>query len=659
MESLRSVPLCQREEHISSLTRVELQKAAKEAGLKANVKSSILVASLLEKLASEEGPFKEDPRKVTLTADESVPEDSGGVETGSLQENDSVVQPKGNVPEGPAPPSPTAVDMETKDSDPLPVPSSQEIAPTVQPGMDAGGQSDGCPVGVQEQSAPVVDKVPEMGVDCQQLSLEVDVLVAGGPQSENMPPVVVCGTPDFEECFSQTLQNAVAYLDPTKSTSLADCLDPMGSLQDQRIDLISISPLIKEHCVSARPSPWMHGPPPVAPSVDLDAVIAAADTAFADCCEDTDFVEMALQDPPPTPGVSKPETMSDQMLVDVEKVAVASMPAVVPSAQCPTKGNSAVLELNPAPGNAAPSLAAAAENVANGAGLNAGDPASVEATALAVPTLPASRTIMSVPMISPFEALSHGRDDQSGATVQILSKVQSEVPSREGLEHPGPSDLAPRSIDGAENCSAVNSPVQGVSDLRSYSRGRESGIWEGRNMTELHHLQQDWDTLKQSNSGRSWSIPSIAEVQAKSHQLAASGFTTVGSPKMRPQSRLLVAQSRNEDRKRPREALIEDKESVPKRPTLAGQNMSRLAKPGRDPLKAIDKSNITVPGQTHKEQGPLASMQKAVVRQGNIHTLPGPRTFGLPVPGTQTDRRKPSYQTVKGRTGIPTFKSGK
>jgi hypothetical protein len=48
--------------------------------------------------------------------------------------------------------------------------------------------------------------------------------------------------------------------------------------------------------------------------------------------------------------------------------------------------------------------------------------------------------------------------------------------------------------------------------------------------------------MQQSSSGRSWSLPSIADVQAKSHQLAAFGFTTVDSPVMRPSSRLLVSQ---------------------------------------------------------------------------------------------------------------------
>jgi hypothetical protein len=28
------------------------------------------------------------------------------------------------------------------------------------------------------------------------------------------------------------------------------------------------------------------------------------------------------------------------------------------------------------------------------------------------------------------------------------------------------------------------------------SAGRESGIWEGRTMTELSHIEQEWDTLK-------------------------------------------------------------------------------------------------------------------------------------------------------------------
>jgi hypothetical protein len=500
MESLRGIPQDQRDEFVAKLTRPELQKLAKEAGLKvsgvglwslgllfpsfetiltgllqinqhfgptyvsgivsqANVKSSILVASLLEKLASEDVTAETEETDFTLAANESLPVDSGEGVTGGAQESDTVIEPKSSpLPEGP--PSGHALDdMHRKQPSPLVTSTGHGNNTNTPSGVQAAPYQTQSAIG----SAKVVEKTepqPE-GFDCKKLEMEAPLPSA--PAADSLLPVAE-ETPDFEECMSQTLQNAVANLDPSRSTSLIDCLGPVSFLEDQHIEHISISPFLDKHCLKARPSPWIHERPPVAPSEDLDAVIAAADTAFADCCADTDFVDMALRDP------------SEADLEDVSASKGDDVSAQANEKFARTAEVLTSIDAVPAPENLAPSNLFEPRTAAEDGRQIVDDQASGPGPSEALPPVQATNASSHVPLESPFAMLCNGRDSQNGAIMQTTANAQNKSLTCEG---PGykESGVDSQNASVASRDLDVPAQTQGVSDLRSYSRGMPISGW--------------------------------------------------------------------------------------------------------------------------------------------------------------------------------------
>lgn len=260
----------------------------------ANVKSSILMANLLEKLDSEEGLVDDCFTTTSATAEQLESAQPGSRITAAPVETISDVG--GEVEAALLHTiSPCAVAGEEENS---------VFGLQASPASGSLMKPVTVPSGVQQNKSPVrLLLEPNAAVrDNGAAGQPVETQTTGvGAPARGVEHFLASCAQDFEECMSQTLQDAVANLEPARHEGLADCLCPLESLQDQPIQSISISPYLNKHQFSARPSPWIHEPPPAAASVDLDAAIAAADTSFADCCADVEFLEMAIQDPAPSP----------------------------------------------------------------------------------------------------------------------------------------------------------------------------------------------------------------------------------------------------------------------------------------------------------------------------------------------------------------------
>lgn len=267
----------------------------------ANVKSSILVANLLEKVESEEGLVDDHCTTNAANAEQLQPPHlDGGVGEAKEEDISDVV---GNV-EVPLlqPVSPCAVAGDEED---------------LAFGLQASPASSGSlvepltvPSGLQQNESPARHLLQPNAETRDRGAAEEPLETQQGAPVRGFEHSLASCTQDFDECMSQTLQDAVANLDLPRHEGLADCFCPLESAQDQPIQSISISPFLNKHQLSARPSPWIHEPPAAARSLDLDAVIAAADTSFADCCADVEFLEMAIQEP----ATSPPPTAADLLI---------------------------------------------------------------------------------------------------------------------------------------------------------------------------------------------------------------------------------------------------------------------------------------------------------------------------------------------------------